>query len=631
MRFRSGFIFLLITMPQALSAFDLGNDTIRLNTVTITGSYFEKFGAGSQVQRIDSAELRKYHAYNLNDLLKTQGPVHFKSYGSDMLSSVSFRGTGAGHTSVLWNGLNINQPTTGQSDFSILPVLAFDQVRIHYGAASSRYGSEAIGGGILLESRPDWNSDKFQGAIGLRAGSYDDYLTSVNVSLKPSDRILLKTRFYRHSNDNDFRFRNITKPGSPVERQQNAKILQYGILQDVYYRLPDRSVLSLNTWYNFSDREIQPAMTNNSSDETQLDENYRLAVNYNIQTRLGFFDAGAGYLRDRLVYNQHSEILTSQQSGRISWENELGDWTFHGGTKLRHITARVKSYTGDINENRMDLFGGFLFHGLKKTEIGFNVRQQFIKGYEAPIAPSLGIKYKLHESAVNRITLEGQVSRNYRVPALNDRYWQPGGREDLLPEKAINFEGNISMEHHNAVEARLSLSGFHYRVNDWIMWIPGPSYWIPENVRKVHASGLEISTSLARPVGPSVLGLEGYYSLTKSIIMESRLENSPGIGNQLPYTPVHLAAFTMNWEYKSWKAELITDHTGLRFVTTDNHSELPGFTLFNIRVSKQVPVFSQLLSIDLRADNILNTEYQNVRFRAMPGRTFHIGLNLFIN
>ena len=57
-----------------------------------------------------------------------------------MLSTISFRGTGAGHTSVIWNGVNINQPTIGQTDFSLFPVFAFDDIRIFYGASSSIFG-----------------------------------------------------------------------------------------------------------------------------------------------------------------------------------------------------------------------------------------------------------------------------------------------------------------------------------------------------------------------------------------------------------------------------------------------------------------------------------------------------------
>ena len=71
-----------------------------------------------------------------------------------MLSSISFRGTGASHTAVLWNGINVNQPTIGQSDFSLFPVLAFNKVKVVYGSSSSKFGAD-VPSGSMVESVSD--------------------------------------------------------------------------------------------------------------------------------------------------------------------------------------------------------------------------------------------------------------------------------------------------------------------------------------------------------------------------------------------------------------------------------------------------------------------------------------------
>jgi len=41
-----------------------------------------------------------------------------------------------------------NSFSLGQADFSILPATAFDQVKIHEGAGSARFGSGAFGGTV---------------------------------------------------------------------------------------------------------------------------------------------------------------------------------------------------------------------------------------------------------------------------------------------------------------------------------------------------------------------------------------------------------------------------------------------------------------------------------------------------
>ena len=181
------------------------------------------------------------------------------------------------------------------------------------------------------------------------------------------------------------------------------------------------------------------------------------------------------------------------------------------------------------------------------------------------------------------------------------------------------------------MDLNVGMSVFYYLVDNWIMWIPGQSYWVPENIRQVNSSGFEVFSDLNYFIGLSKFKLGGYYSFTQSTIRNSEMENDPGLENQLPYTPVHLAAINLDWSLKDWHAGILTDFTGLRYVTTDNMSELPSYYLINIRTGKNFNWDSHLFSLDFRIDNLLNTSYQNVLYRAMPGRTYTMGIHYFIN
>ena len=55
---------------------------------------------------------------SFTELLRQNTSLYFKEQGAGMTSSVSFRGTNASQTAVLWNGININSQTTGQTDFN---------------------------------------------------------------------------------------------------------------------------------------------------------------------------------------------------------------------------------------------------------------------------------------------------------------------------------------------------------------------------------------------------------------------------------------------------------------------------------------------------------------------------------
>ncbi len=609
---------------------DLVSDTIQMKGLTIHGEYFERFSPGSSINNIDSIDKQAFQAYNLNDIISFKNPIYFKSYGNGMLSSISFRGTGASHTAVLWNGINVNQPTIGQSDFSLFPVLAFSKVRVVYGSSSSKFGSDAIGGGILLESSAEWDKS-LSGSIGQYMGSFNNFLTILNVKGQAGKKVYLNSKFYRHQNNNNFEFKNITKAGQPVEKQQNASIFQYGILQDVYINTSTRSQLAIKGWFNFSDREIQPTMVNEDATDTQKDKSLRLVADYGIQSGIGYFELKGSYLWDFMLYNNASEIVTSQYISQLNYENSINDWEFRFGSNFNHIVAESNNYDEQTRENRTDLYGGLVNNSFSRWQFSLNIRQTFVKGYDAPLSPSAGLRYSLINNSRSLLFLKGQAAINYRVPTLNDRYWVPGGRIDLKPEKSKNLDASMIYEYKSHIQFDVEFSTYYYNVDNWILWIPGPSYWIPENVRKVEAYGFDISSSLEVPIGSYLSQLNMNYGYSRSIVRESSNEDDVGIDNQLPYTPVHVGGLEYRGLIKNWYGSLSVNYTGLRYVTADNESDLPSYYLLNFRAGKNIKIKRQFLSIDFRINNLLNTAYQNMKFRAMPGRNYMIGINFLFN
>jgi len=598
--------------------------------LTIHGEYFEKFSPGSSIYNTDSVDKVGFQAYNLNDVISFKNPIYFKSYGNGMLSSISFRGTGASHTAVLWNGINVNQPTIGQSDFSLFPVLAFNNVKVVYGSSSSKFGSDAIGGGILLESIAEWDKT-LSGSLGQYIGSFNNFLTTLRVQGKAGKKVYLTSKFYRHQNKNDFEFINITKPGQPVEKQQNASIFQYGILQDVFINTSSRSQLAIKGWFNFSDREVQPTMVNEDADDTQKDKSLRVVADYGIQSGIGYFEVKGSYLWDYMLYNNASEISTNQYIGQLNYENSIRDWEFRFGTNFNHIVAEVDNYDDETTENRTDIYGGVVNNSFNRWQISLNVRQTFVSGYDSPLSPSVGVKYSLIDKSKSRLFLKGQAAINYRVPTLNDRYWVPGGRIDLKPEKSRNLDASLSYEYKSRIQFDAELSTYYYNVDNWIMWIPGPSYWIPENVRKVDAYGFDISSSMEIKTGLLLSQLSVNYGYSRSIVRESINEDDVGLNNQLPYTPVHVGGVEYRGMIKNWYGSLSMNYTGLRYVTADNESDLPPYYLINFRAGKNFKIKNQVLNVDFRINNMLNTSYQNMKFRAMPGRNYMIGINFMFN
>ena len=76
---------------------------------------------GVQKTTFDSIALKENIALSMADILTFNSSVFVKSYGRATLSTVAFRGTSPSHTQVTWNGMRINNPMLGMTDFSTIP------------------------------------------------------------------------------------------------------------------------------------------------------------------------------------------------------------------------------------------------------------------------------------------------------------------------------------------------------------------------------------------------------------------------------------------------------------------------------------------------------------------------------
>jgi len=146
------FLLLLLATVCRGNSFSPSDTIITLPAFEVKSNRLQNFSSGNKIYSIDSIEIAKYLSFSLAELLKGETPIYIKSYGIGALSSSSFRGGNAAQTAVLWNGFNINGASTGQVDFSLIPLFAVNSVSVQHGGSSALWGSGAIGGSIHLKN-----------------------------------------------------------------------------------------------------------------------------------------------------------------------------------------------------------------------------------------------------------------------------------------------------------------------------------------------------------------------------------------------------------------------------------------------------------------------------------------------
>lgn len=305
----------------------------RLKEAKVTASRDTR-GVGSAVTVFATPALRENISVSLSDILAYNSSVFVKQSGRASLSTVSFRGTSSSHTQVLWNGMKINSPMLGMTDFSMIPSFLADNASLLHGPASLAEASGGLGGAVSLKTgaRPDdgWGLEYVQGF-----GSFltaDEYL---KVSYG-GRRFSSSTRAVVSSSRNDFRYVNKDKNENmydsqmniigtyhPVERNRNGAWLDMHLLQDFRYDAGRAGSFVLSAWYLRSRREQPPLTVDYGMPadfiNEQRENTFRTVLTWTAPIReKSSASVSAGYAMTALDY----DYARDGGSGEMTWMNK---------------------------------------------------------------------------------------------------------------------------------------------------------------------------------------------------------------------------------------------------------------------------------------------------------------------
>ena len=126
--------------------------------------------ASGGVTSIDRAAIAQSGASDLGDILQQQGGVVVtRAGGPGSPATASIRGSSANQVLVLVDGVPQNQAVSGSADLSLVRLDNVEKISVVRGAQSARYGQQALGGAIVVETRRPVGVEA-QAEVG--AGSY---------------------------------------------------------------------------------------------------------------------------------------------------------------------------------------------------------------------------------------------------------------------------------------------------------------------------------------------------------------------------------------------------------------------------------------------------------------------------
>lgn len=652
-------------------------DDNRLREIVVWGQRPMK-EIGLQKTTFDSLALKENIAQSMADILTYNSSVFVKSYGRATLSTIAFRGTSPSHTQVTWNGMRINNPMLGMTDFSSIPSFFIDKASLLHGTSSVNSTGGGLGGLVKLETAPEKESGlRLQYIQGI--GSFSTFDEFARLSWN-SDRWQVSTRLVFSSSPNDYKYinhdkkvniydedKNIIGRYHPTERNRSGAFRDFHALQEIYYTPRSGDRLGLNAWFINSMREL-PMLTTDYGEERdfenkQRENTFRGVISWNHYRDTWKTTLRAGYIHTWLGYDYKREItennwaaMTRSRSLVNTFYGEAdGDWNpskrwyFNANLSIHQhfVRSRDKNIIlqeGDkaivgYDKGRVELSGAVSAKWQPVTPLGLSlvIREELCGNRWAPVIPAFFIDGLI--SRKGNVMLKASVSRNYKFPTLNDLYFLPGGNPKLKNEKGWTYDAGASFDWVNTVRFPFVLRGsttwFDSYIDDWIIWLPTTKgFFSPRNVKKVHSYGIESKLSLDfEPFKGWIMDLSGSYSFTPSVNTGEKY--SPGdqsVGKQLPYIPRHSASFSGRLTWKGYSLHYRWVFYSERFTMSSNDytitGHLPPYYMNNISLEKKFNFKPLDLQLKLAVNNLFNEDYLSVLSRPMPGINFELFIGI---
>lgn len=624
----------LVLAGMPLAAQDI-QDSLQLDAVTISASRGVLFDAGVKAQAIDSATLDRYRGRDLGDLLRDASPVFVKSYGLGSLATTSFRGGSASHTAVLWNGFNLGSAMNGQLDLSLVPAGLAEQVTLQYGGAAALWGSGAVGGAVMLDSRPAFGKGLTVDA-GTSVGSFGDNRQQLGGAFS-NDRWSIGLRGYRVGAKNDFSFRRQRNGEVEQRRQTNAALELGGLIADVGHRINERQRMDVNVWWSNAQRQVPPTLVQDESTDHQHDRALRTTAQWQrtgdkatSQVRAAWFNEELwwyGEGTDSAAYSSWNTVIAEGELRFRKGERHLFGVGLHGTL----ADAATDGYRTGRRQDRAALFASYRYRTLDHRLIGTaSVRQEMTDGGLVPFTWSLGAEYRLLPWLVGK----ANASRLFRLPTLNDLYWTPGGDSDLLPESGHSGELGLAMKRDllPGLQLEAELTGYRRIMDNWIIWLPAGNYWSPQNLMLVRSRGIEFRGELAKQVDQVKITLGMLTNYAVSTNERAKTASDASVGKQLIYVPMYSGGGGLGLTWGAFTMGADVHYTGYRYTSTDNRQFLSPYTLVNASASWRFHAGRKcLLSLTAEGFNLLDEQYQAMLNRPMPLRHFQLGIRMHFN
>ena len=625
----------------------LTEQIIESDEVVVTAGKYEQKKSELPVSAevIHSEEFIEKNFSNLEDALRYVPGVNMTDDQISIRGSSGYsRGTGS-RALLAIDGLPFYTGDSGESVWEMIPVTELERVEIIKGAASSLYGSSAIGGVIngLTREITDQPRTAFNGFYGFYdKPSYDEWDWSGE--RRPFNGFTLS-----HSN----KFGNLgfnisfTRLEDQSFRMDDYFKKYIGFVKTLYNLTPVSSLTFIaNTfnkragnflfWKDSQNALIPPEENQGETIETNrylfglifknvLSEKFLLNIKTNYY-RNHFKDSGTPV----------NESTSNLYRGEIQLNSDLTEGII--------LTTGIEGTGSTVNST---LFGnpdsyGFGSYAVADFSFGFplkvsaGVRYDYTKldtlNGSGAVSPKLGLNYKLSENIIIRSSL----GTGFRAPTLAEAFTSTSASGiTVKPNPNIKSESNLTFEIGvNYFLSRFITVDFAVFQNEYYDMIePGidssDGLVFFDNIVRARIQGMEASTLF------NIIPNEISFTFNYTYLWARDLQT----GNALRYRPRHL--FYSSLDFRKWNFEFGAD---FRFtseveeiddelvdlgIVVDGELRVPVYVT-DLRLGYNFFVVDLPVNIRINMKNIFNYNYIELIGNVRNIRSYTLGISLLL-
>lgn len=535
---------------------------------------------------------------SISDLLSRESDLKISSSGpTGSNASLFLRGSDSSHILVIIDGIIMNDPSNPnrQFDFARLSLNNVERIEVLKGSQGLLYGSNAIGGVILITTKKAKGS--LTGAASVSYGSFDTFKASLNSQKKINSTAI--SLGIDHLKSRGFSAANSKKNLNADDDGEKRTSLDANVSQ----AMNNSSELILNYRYvnDIADIDKGGGVNNDDPDDAQLTKEQYLKIGFNKEWNKS---------ETAFAFTQSSHHRTLKTSTTSTTKGVLQNFSINHTEYINNnLTQNINadySHEKDQFKNFNENISLFLYNRLEMDSniINLGIRADHNKYFKEHITYKLAYLKNIHE-----MIFKTSYSTGFRAPSLNQLFDPTYGNKNLTPEKSQSAELGLEIPFLNTQKFLTTL--FYTNIYNRFSYVPVT--FVNQNQGRARIIGIEnsLESQLTNDISADV-------SLTwlsaRDLSANKKLARRPNLNSK----------FGISYILERQRFNLEGDFTGER-LDVDNQGNdvtLPSYLIFNFNYDIHL---RNNFSSYFKLKNILNKEYEEIFGYGTGGRNFSLG------